>query len=433
MSKRIIFLVAAIVCFASFGFGAKKFTLVIDPGHGGKDAGALGAFSKEKNINLNVALAFGRLVERNCPDVRVIYTRKTDVFISLNGRAEIANKNKADLFISIHTNSVAKKGNLIRGMETYTLGNGKSNAKQTNLDVAKRENSVIVMEKDYKLHYEGYDPNSPESNIMFEFIQDKNLSNSVDLAKMIQKNSCRIANRPNRGVYQDNFLVLRCTSMPACLVELGYISTPAEEKLLNSESYKNNIARGMYNAFIEYKHKYDKKSTVTYKKLESQTVEEAPQKAVAQKENNTVEQNDKTVVAQNDKKEDRAEEKKEDRKDEKKFEEQPKTAMASSFVNLPDTATDTAVPVFKIQVLTSSTSLRNGCRQFKGLENLEMFEEGNIKKYTYGSSADYNEIYRLRKTILDKFPDAFIIAFKNDQKMDVVEAIKEYKTNKNKK
>lgn len=137
----------------------KKFTLVIDAGHGGHDTGALGAFSKEKNINLNVALAFGHYVESNCPDVKVIYTRKTDVFIPLHTRADIANRNKADLFISVHTNAVPK-GKQVRGLETYTLGMHRAG---TNLEVAKRENSVILIEKDYKQRYEGFDPNSSES------------------------------------------------------------------------------------------------------------------------------------------------------------------------------------------------------------------------------------------------------------------------------
>ncbi len=165
------------------GLWAKKFTLVIDAGHGGHDAGAVGAITKEKHINLNVALAFGRLVERNCPDVKVVYTRKTDVFIPLHTRADIANKNKADLFISIHTNSVPK-GRTVRGMETYTLGLHRS---ADNLDVAKRENSVILIEKDYKQRYQGFDPNSSESYIMFEFIQDQNMAQSVELAKYVQK------------------------------------------------------------------------------------------------------------------------------------------------------------------------------------------------------------------------------------------------------
>ena len=267
MAKKILLSIILIITFVSAAAGAnRKFTLCIDPGHGGKDTGAPGSFSKEKNINLNVALAFGRYVERNCPDVTVVYTRKTDVFIPLYERAEIANRKKANLFISVHTNAL--QGNhTMRGFETYTLGDGRSHAKKTNLEVAKRENSVILLEKDYEQHYVGFDPNSPESNIMFEFIQDRNLTKSIELAKMLQKHVCKVANRPNKGVHQQNLAVLRLTSMPACLIELGYISTPDEERMLNDKNQIDKIARGIYNAFVEYKNKYDTGMTIPYKPL----------------------------------------------------------------------------------------------------------------------------------------------------------------------
>lgn len=229
MKKRILMLLGMTFLLAVVAVAAnKKFTLVIDAGHGGHDTGALGAFSKEKNINLNVALAFGRYVESNCPDVKVIYTRKTDVFIPLHTRADIANRNKADLFISVHTNAVPK-GKQVRGLETYTLGMHRAG---TNMEVAKRENSVILIEKDYKQRYEGFDPNSSESYIMFEFMQDKNMAQSVELARYVQKHACASANRQNKGVKQAGFLVLRETSMPSCLIELGFITTPDEERYL---------------------------------------------------------------------------------------------------------------------------------------------------------------------------------------------------------
>ena len=212
MGRKFVISLFSLFAFTLISVAAnKKFTLVIDPGHGGKDAGALGAFSKEKDINLNVALAFGRNVERNCPDVKVIYTRTTDIFISLKERANIANKNKADLFISVHTNALPG-GKQAYGMETYTLGMHRAG---DNFDVAKRENSVILIEKDYRQSYQGFNPNSSESYIMFEFIQDKNMENSVDLARMIQRETCSVANRPDKGVHQAGFLVLRETSMPS--------------------------------------------------------------------------------------------------------------------------------------------------------------------------------------------------------------------------
>lgn len=249
--------------------GKHKFTLVIDAGHGGHDVGAMGKFSKEKDINLRTALAFGKYVERNCSDVKVVYTRKTDVFVTLHGRANIANKAKADLFISIHTNSLPGK-KIARGFETYTLGMHRA---ADNLDVAKRENSVILVEKDYKKHYEGFDPNSSESYIIFEFLQDHNMAKSVELAKLVQNNVCSTANRPNKGVKQAGFLVLRETSMPSCLIELGFISTSDEEKYLNEASNIDNMARGIYQAFVKYKNKYNGGSSPSSSKALAQTEE----------------------------------------------------------------------------------------------------------------------------------------------------------------
>ncbi len=261
MTHRSFISFILILCATVAMAAGKKFTLVIDPGHGGHDVGAMGKFSKEKDINLRTALAFGKYVERNCRDVKVIYTRKTDVFVTLRGRAEIANKAKADLFISIHTNSLPGK-KISRGLETYTLGMHRA---ADNLDVAKRENSVILVEKDYKKHYGGFDPNSSESYIIFEYLQDNNMSKSVELAKLVQTNVCSIAKRPNKGVKQAGFLVLRETSMPSCLIELGFISTSDEEKLLNNEASVDEMARGIYQAFVKYKNNYSSGSSSSTK------------------------------------------------------------------------------------------------------------------------------------------------------------------------
>ena len=421
MSKKIIFILLTFASFAIAASGAtKRFTLVIDAGHGGHDAGAKGAFSYEKNINLNVALAFGRYVENNCPDVNVIYTRKTDVFVPLHKRASIANKNKADVFISIHTNALPK-GHIARGLETYTMGMRRSDEK---LSAAMRENSVIMIEKDYKEHYEGYDPNSPESTIMFEFMHDKNMSRSVELAKYVQNSVCSIANRPDKGVKQDVFLVLRETSMPACLIELGFITTPDEETFLNNKSNVDKLARGIYEAFAKYKEKYDKEITVPYgpqkesevdiptivpdEKIQAKTKKRADEKS----EKKTVETTTKTETEQG-KKDERQEERQETAKEED-----------------DDKAETDSRPIFKVQILASSRSLRPTSSHFKGLEGIESYTENNLIKYTYGASTDYNEIYRLRKSILDKFPEAFIIAFKNGEKIDVRQAIREFKSNK---
>lgn len=421
MCKKVTLIWALMCMFVMTSLAAnKRFTLVIDPGHGGHDAGALGAISKEKNINLAVALRFGKYVEQNLPEVRVIYTRKTDVFIPLNERANIANRANADLFISVHTNALPA-GKVARGFETYTLGMHRA---KDNLDVAMRENSVISMEKDYQQRYQGFDPRSSESYIIFEFIQGKNMERSVELARMIQRGVCDGANRPDKGVHQAGFLVLRETSMPGCLIELGFITTPDEERLLNNDSRVDDIARGIYEAFAKYKNKYDRSVSVPYRAKDSEEVnipkivpdqEPAPKTRVVtrgkqpKREEATPEQPKREVKKQ------------EPKKDVKKQE--PKKEVKK--VEIAD------APVFKLQIFVGSRNLRKGDAHFKGETDYDSFQEGNLVKYTLGASTNYNEIYRLRKEKLDKFPEAFIIAFKNGQKYDVNQAIREFKQNRN--
>ncbi len=428
MAKKLLLFIFLIISLVSSAADAnRKFTLCIDPGHGGKDTGAPGSKSVEKNINLSVALAFGRYVERNCPDVTVVYTRKTDVFIPLYERAEIANRKKADLFISVHTNAL--KGNhSMRGFETYTLGDGRSHAKKENLEVAKRENSVILLEKDYQQHYVGFDPNSPESNIMFEFIQDKNLTRSIEFAKMLQTHVCRAANRPNKGVHQQNLAVLRLTSMPACLIELGYISTPEEERMLNDKAQVDNMARGIYNAFVQYKNKYDTRMTVPYKTI-SDPISETPEPVQTTGTDNT----DMQASADNPNKDnaDNTANPERNPKPSRTNNAEKKPAKTQT-VARPTGIIDKTQPVFKVQIIAAQRQLKAGDHNFRGLEGCEFYQENGMVKYTYGASNNYNEIYRLRKAILDKFPGAFIIAFKNGDKMDVNQAIREFKQNRNK-
>ena len=414
INRLFVILALFAACFISVRGADRKFVLVIDAGHGGRDAGALGKYSKEKNINLNVALAFGKYVERNNPDVKVVYTRKTDVFVPLYERAEIANRNKADLFISIHTNAL-ERGRIARGFETYTLGDGRSNATKTNLEVAKRENSVILLEENYEQHYVGYDPNSPESNIMFEFVQDRNLTKSIEFAKMLQKNVCRAASRPDKGVHQSNLAVLRLTSMPACLVELGFITTADEEALLNDRNRLDQMAVGIYNAFVEYKNKNYNGISVPYR-TDSPMLPETP----AQEPANTAETQDDVSARQQPEPQTVAE---------TTPQQQEQRTVAPQPEPQPAASAD-GRPVFKIQILVSSLNLKDGDAHLKGLTGCERYEENGMQKYTYGASENYNEIYRLRKQILDKFPEAFIIAFKDGRKTDANQAIKEFKRNR---
>ncbi len=379
----------------------KRYTLVIDAGHGGADSGAKGTFAFEKNINLNVALAFGRLVERNCPDVNVVYTRKTDVFVPLHKRASIANKHKADLFISIHTNALPK-GKRSRGMETYTLGMHRAD---DNFDVAKRENSVILIEQDYRQHYEGFDPNSSESYIMFELLQDNNMAQSVELARLVQKKTCVAAGRSDKGVKQAGFLVLRETSMPGCLIELGFITTPDEERYLSSKEGVEAMGRGIYNAFIAYKSKYGGAPKVPYREapVEQPAAPAASAAPAAPAPKESAEQKaEKTEVAT-----------------------QPVVSDESKLVETEDER-----PVFKVQILASQRSLRPGSQQFKGEKEVDSYLDNGLYKYTCGATTDYYEASRLRKQLLAKFPEAFIIAFKKGVRMNINEAITEFKNKK---
>lgn len=412
--KRNILMLAVMLLALITEVGAKEFTLVIDAGHGGHDTGAPGKFSKEKDINLKTALAFGEYVEKNCPDVKVIYTRKKDVFVELKDRAGIANKAKADLFISIHTDAL-ENNSVARGMTTYTLGMHRA---KDNLDVAQRENSVILIEKNYKETYQGFDPNSAESYIIFEFMQDKNMQRSVDLATFIQNKTCQAADRPSRGVKQAGFLVLRETSMPSCLVELGFITTPAEEKLLSEDVTIDNIAKGIYNAFVEYKKKYDNNITVPYKAEEPtiNIVDVVP--GQEKKEEVRAEKPDKTVKA-----EEKEEKKEGKKKKEKEEEEKEKTLYVASGDNA-------GVPVFKVQILATDKPFKKGDAHFKGRTDYNQYTENGMTKYTIGETTDYNEILRLKSELQATFGDCFVVAFKEGQKMNISEAIKEYKRNK---
>ena len=437
----------------------KTFTLVIDAGHGGNDAGAIGAITKEKTINLNVALAFGRLVERNCKDVKVIYTRKTDVFVPLHTRADIANKAKADLVISIHTNALPKR-KISRGLETYTLGMHRA---ADNLDVAKRENSVILIEKDYKQRYQGFDPNSSESYIMFELIQDKNMAQSVELAKLVQKRTCAEARRQNKGVKQAGFLVLRETSMPSCLIELGFISTPDEERFLHSESGVEQLGRGIYQAFVDYyKGVKGKKSEVRTETSEVKTekAEDRPAKEeVKSPKEETKRPKGKMARELADVREGRVplEEEMPKKPEQPKMEEpepaedllkddSAATAVAQAAPSVmpllaavmpapepvekvPAKSREaSSAPVFKLQILTSSIKLKPTSAQLKGQRQADYYKEGGLYKYTLGSSENYQEIYQLRKAQVARFPQSFIIAFKDGKRMDVQEAIREWKS-----
>ena len=495
MSKKIVLLLITLISFAvAVNAASKPFTLVIDAGHGGHDTGAVGAISKEKNLTLKFALAFGRMVEKNCPGVKVVYTRKTDRFVELYRRAEIANQNKADLFISVHINALPR-GRVARGFQTYTLGTSKRTGKKTgvmqNLEVAKRENSVIFLEKDYKQTYHGYDPNSPESDIMFEYIQDKNMENSVELAKYMQRYVCQATGRQDMGAQQDNLAVLRLSSMPGCLVELGFISTRDEEQYMNSSRAEEQYARGLFNAFLAYWKKHDKSVTIPFRpEPKGQTVDIpkiVPQQEAKPARAENRKRQSKTEVAQQPVAAEQANQdvasvsaselrvpeairrpdldEQPELLQEPQPVEQPQPAQqpqpeplpepvqqqapvqqpepiqqpqpaeqpVQQFVQQPEPVQQQApapvviLPVFKVQILASSSKVKPGDARLKG-QKADYYREGGMYKYTVGASDNYYEIYRLRKSLASAFPEAFIIAFKDGSRMDVNEAIREFKS-----
>jgi N-acetylmuramoyl-L-alanine amidase len=401
-----------------------KFTVVIDAGHGGHDPGAQGAISKEKDINLAISLALGSIIEQKFKDVKVVFSRKTDKYLTLQERADVVNDHHADLFICVHTN--ASPSSAAYGAESFTLGLAKSKA---NLDVAMRENSVITMEENYKAKYQGFDPSSVDSYIMFEFMQDKYIDRSVDFASTIQKQFKNYCNRSDRGVRQAGFWVLHRSACPSVLVEVGFISNPAEERYLNSEAGQREMASGIFNAFVDYKRNHDRRSghqltmvskmepsarqqesTTVQTKQESKlqvqdTTVPEPNVAVVQNKRTSVQQIFKASSAQ------------ELRKD-TDLSKVIKPELDKNKQN------NTTVPVFKVQLLASAKALKLTDSDLKNVRNISSFIESGLNKYTIGAETDYTKIEKIRKEILPKFPNAFIIAFVGDKKMSAKEGLK---------
>lgn len=345
----------------------RDFVVVIDPGHGGKDVGAVGKKAREKDINLGVALKLGDLIRENFDDVKIVYTRDDDTFISLQGRADIANKAHGDLFISIHTNSVDRRSKnrlTVHGAATYTLGLHRS---EENLEVAKRENSVIVLEDDYTARYCGFDPNSTESYIVFELSQNKHMEQSVQFASMVQSCFSEVGRKDN-GVRQAGFWVLAATGMPAVLVELDFICNPTQEKYLSSDSGQKELAGSIYDAFVQYKSANDFYS----KSVSVKGTEKKSKKTVTVKEN----------------------------KDSEKVEKKNDDTL-----------------IYKVQFLTSSKKLPKNSSHFKGLKNCDYYYENGLYKYTYGATDNKSKAQKELRKVREKFKEAFIVEFKNDKRV----------------
>ncbi|MCL2597083.1 MAG: N-acetylmuramoyl-L-alanine amidase [Paludibacter sp.] len=384
----IIFLLVSIY-FSNIYAQTKSFVVVIDAGHGGNDSGAVGSFAKEKNINLGIALLLGEMVEKNFPDVEVVYTRKKDIFVTLQGRADIANANNADLFISIHTN--ANTSSKPFGAETYTLGLAKTEA---NLAVARRENSVILLESDYKTTYKGFD-NSVDSYIMFSVTQDNYIDRSVEFASDVQQQFGN-SERYDRGVRQAGFWVLHATAAPSILVELGFISNTSEEQFLSSKEGQKKMAISIYNAFAIYKHNYDKRSgkyTAKNPKLIENKI-------------------DTTIIEI-------------EKVDSDKINSPQVKISTKQITTKPQTENKTtSLPVFKVQILASKKKLERNDAAFSGLPAVDFYQEGDFYKYTIGNTSTYAEILEILDLASKKYFDAFVIAFVGDRKIPVIDAVK---------
>jgi len=403
-----------------------KFTVVLDAGHGGHDPGAQGAISREKDINLAVTLDLGEIIEQKFKDVKVIYTRKTDKYLTLQERADVVNNNHADLFICVHTN--ASPSSAAYGAESYTLGVDNSRTKG-NLEVAMRENSVIKLEENYKNKYQGFDPSSVDSYIMFEFMQNKYLDRSVEFASVIQKQFKSYSNRFDRGVQQAGFWVLYRSACPSVLVELGFISNQAEERYLSSNKGQKEMATGIFNAFVDYKRDHDRKSG---KQISSVSKIESPEIVESSKILNTPSIKDSTVPEPIAKTITPVEPKPKVQttapvvKSQPIVEKNDEVDLSETFKAAPQIKKEniSTVPVFKVQLFAVTKVLQPNAPDFKGVKNTDFFSEGGLRKYTLGAETDYSKIEKIRAEILSKFPEAFIIAFVGDKKISAKEALK---------
>lgn len=408
-------LIPGLVCISGISAHADEVrslrTVVIDPGHGGHDPGAVAGGVREKDIVLDLALRLGKKINGAYPDVKVIYTRSKDVFIPLFERADIANRNKADLFISLHANYVSSPS--ASGTETFTLGLHRS---QENLEVAKKENSVILLEEDYSANYEGFDPREAESYIMFENMQSEYQGQSIDFAAQIQQYFGRNLKLIDRGVKQAGFLVLRRASMPSVLVEVGFISNPDERKFLVSEAGKEKVAESVFQAFSNYKKSIDDKSRFTMAQSGGHTTaagassgtgnstgsvavpavrdtappsgtRETPPAGLSSGNNQAKPSGTPAAAATGS----------------------SATTAATTSRNSGSTAAQSQGTWFGVQVSAAGRAIETTPANFKSEKNVTRFQVGNLYKYVIGRFNTFEEARKERDRLKSKFPDAFIV------------------------
>jgi N-acetylmuramoyl-L-alanine amidase len=422
-----------------------QWVVVIDPGHGGKDPGAVGSKSREKNINLAVALKTGRYISENLRDVKVIYTRDDDTFIGLAERAEVANRHKADLFISIHSNAMTDKR--FSGAETYVLGQTMDEA---NLQVAMKENSVITFEQDYQTKYEGFDPNSVESYIIFSLMQNTYLKQSTEFATLIQDQFRSRVGRKDRGVRQAGFQVLWRTTMPSVLVELGFVTNPEEEKFLISEQGQDYLASAIFRAFRDYKQAIDNRSGLkngngaaaqsgrSDGRPDSEGTVTTGKADPAGTVTTGKPDSEGTVTAG---KADPAGTMTAGRPDSAGTE-KPGATGTEQAQSSPQTVTDSPVsakpPVvpagtaadgilFMVQIAAMPAGREMNRSHLTGIETITRIEDGERVKYAAGKYVLYDDALKYRRTLTGRFPDAFVIAVRNGKIIPLREAIESRK------
>ena len=446
--KRLLAIFIVLVCINGTAFSQKKAagqvkTVVIDAGHGGDKPGAIGKKCKEKTITLSLALKLGKLIEDNYPDVRIIYTRTTDVDITLAERARIANRAKADLFLSIHCNSWTNS--TPTGVETYVMGLSQSKA---NMEVAKKENADILLEKNYKDNsdYQGFDPNSPESYVMFAMYQNAYIDKSLDFAGLIQDQYKSAIKTINRGVKQAEIFVLYKTAMPAVLTEVGFISNPEEEQYIMSDEGQATIVVSIFKAFAAYKsqtegtkmptdfkielkgYKNPKKTEVNPpvqpEKQETASTSTTTPEPVKQKEEipstmipSTAQTHVEPPLPMDEPKE---------ALQQQAEPVQVQTDNATSTTSAtPEPATETRSTevVYKVQFMTSTQMLKTNAREFKGITDYETYRQKNIICYTTGRFSSAREAAEHQKAIREKgFTDAFVVAFQGNERITMQRA-----------
>ena len=400
--------------------GEKIRTVVIDAGHGGKDTGALGAISKEKDLNLTVALLTGEYIKKNLPDVKVIYTRERDVFVTLNERAAIANRNNADVFISIHCNSAGSKGSTAVGAETFVLGEHKNAA---NLEVAKKENSSILYEEDAKEQYGDFDLNSPEAYIALSLFQQEYLNQSLQLAANVQEQFTKRVGRKDRGVQQAGFLVLWRTAMPSILIELGFISNAAEERFLASEKGQEYMASAIYRAFRDFKAAYEGNNVVAEAKPEPQPeVKTEPQPEVKP------EVKSEPVVKQEETPKPEIKPEPEVREEEApKPETKPEPEVKPEPVVEPEpepvVSPNQPAVCFKVQFATRDSDVPVTDKAFAKVREVDRYYYNGAYRYTSGSFRTREEAANRQGEVRKLgFSDAFVVAFINGERATIKEA-----------